>query len=78
MKRKFVLKSDILTTKKLQIKFSIQNFKFFLHFPIGQEDATIDIDDGITITPFNMKEEMEEGHFDTEGMYIFKKDKVLK
>ena len=23
-----------------------------------------------------MEEEMEEGHFDKEGMYIFKKDKV--
>ena len=28
------------------------------------------------ITPFNMKEEMEEGHFDKNGMYIFDKDKV--
>ena len=23
-----------------------------------------------------MREELEEGHFDTEGMYIFKKDQV--
>jgi len=36
----------------------------------------VDIDDGIKITPFNMKEEMEEGHFDKDGMYIFTKDKV--
>ena len=43
----------------------------------GQEDDTIDFDEGVRITPFNMKEELEEGHFDTEGMYIFQKDKVL-
>lgn len=41
----------------------------------GQEDCSVDIDDGIKITPFNMKEEMEEGHFDKDGMYIFSKDK---
>ncbi len=43
---------------------------------LGQEDATIDYDEGIQITPFNMKDELEEGHFDSEGMYIFKKEKV--
>ena len=32
--------------------------------------------DGITFTPFNMKEELEEGHFDSEGMYIFKKEQI--
>ncbi|XP_074641708.1 CD2 antigen cytoplasmic tail-binding protein 2 homolog [Tubulanus polymorphus] len=41
----------------------------------GQEDDTIDYDEGTKITPFNMKEEMEEGHFDTEGTYIFKSNK---
>ncbi|KAH3876852.1 CD2 antigen cytoplasmic tail-binding protein 2 homolog [Dreissena polymorpha] len=41
----------------------------------GQEDETIDNDEGIKITPFNMKEEMEEGHFDKDGMYIFNRDK---
>ncbi|KAG1667080.1 CD2 antigen cytoplasmic tail-binding protein 2 [Nymphon striatum] len=35
----------------------------------GQEDSTIDYDGDIKITPFNMKEEMEEGHFDVEGNY---------
>ncbi len=43
---------------------------------VGQEDATIDFDEGITITPFNMKEELEEGHFTAEGMYILDKDQV--
>ncbi|XP_064612880.1 CD2 antigen cytoplasmic tail-binding protein 2 homolog [Liolophura sinensis] len=41
----------------------------------GQEDATIDYDEGVKITPFNMIEEMEEGHFDKHGMYIFEKTK---
>ena len=42
----------------------------------GQEETKVDIEDGITFTPFNMKEELEEGHFDSEGMYIFKKEQV--
>ena len=42
----------------------------------GQEDDTIDFDEGIRITPFNMKEELQEGHFDSDGMYIFDKNKV--
>ncbi|KAL4223007.1 CD2 antigen cytoplasmic tail-binding protein 2 [Mactra antiquata] len=41
----------------------------------GQEEGTVDYDEGIRITPFNMREEMEEGHFDKDGMYIFSKDK---
>ena len=28
----------------------------------GQEDSTVDFDDGIKVTPFNLKEEMEEGY----------------
>ena len=40
---------------------------------VGQEDETIDFDQGTKITPFNMKEELEEGHFDKDGMYIFDK-----
>lgn len=44
----------------------------------GQEDATIDFDEGIKITPFNLKEEMEEGHFDAEGNYFEKKEEVIR
>jgi len=44
----------------------------------GQEDQTVDYDDGEKITPFNMKEEMEEGHFDKQGNYFFKKDADIK
>lgn len=40
----------------------------------GQEDATIDMEGETKITPFNMKEELEEGHFDRDGFYHFKKE----
>lgn len=41
----------------------------------GQEDKTIEYDGDIKITPFNMEDEMEDGHFDKDGMFIFNKDK---
>ncbi|CAG5118086.1 unnamed protein product [Candidula unifasciata] len=44
----------------------------------GQEEATIEFDDNIQITPFNMREELEEGHFDSDGTYIFDKSKDIK
>ena len=36
----------------------------------------MDIEEGIRFTPFNMRDELEEGHFDADGMYIFKRTKV--
>lgn len=50
---------------------SVKNADFY---STGEEDATLEEDDGIKITPFNMKEEMEEGHFDTEGYYHWSKE----
>ncbi|KAK9507392.1 hypothetical protein O3M35_007257 [Rhynocoris fuscipes] len=44
----------------------------------GQEDGVVAHEEGVQITPFNMKEEMEEGHFDQQGMYHWKKEKVAK
>ncbi|KAJ3600507.1 hypothetical protein NHX12_031488 [Muraenolepis orangiensis] len=44
----------------------------------GQEGATIDCDEGIPITPFNLDEEMQEGHFDSEGNYYVKKDEEIR
>ncbi|KAJ8253524.1 hypothetical protein COCON_G00201360 [Conger conger] len=44
----------------------------------GQEDATIDCDEGVPITPFNLTEEMQEGHFDSEGNYFVKKDEEIR
>uniref|UniRef100_A0AAF5DF72 Mitochondrial import receptor subunit TOM7 homolog n=1 Tax=Strongyloides stercoralis TaxID=6248 RepID=A0AAF5DF72_STRER len=40
----------------------------------GQEEATISYDGNIKITPFNMKEDEEDGEFDVHGNFIFKKD----
>ena len=47
---------------------------YFEQLIAGQEDDTIAFDGEITITPFNMKEEMQTGHFDTAGTYIFSKE----
>ena len=40
----------------------------------GQEEQTVHFDGETTITPFNMKEELEEGHFDNDGYYHLKKE----
>ncbi|CAF0831830.1 unnamed protein product [Brachionus calyciflorus] len=42
---------------------------------IGQEAKTSEFDDQIKLTPFNMREELEEGNFDREGYFHWKKDK---
>ena len=35
------------------------------------------IQEGVRITPFNVQEELEEGHFDTDGNYVQdKKDEI--
>nr|XP_046187687.1 CD2 antigen cytoplasmic tail-binding protein 2 [Oncorhynchus gorbuscha]XP_046187688.1 CD2 antigen cytoplasmic tail-binding protein 2 [Oncorhynchus gorbuscha] len=44
----------------------------------GQEGATINCDEGVPITPFNLDEEMQEGHFDSEGNYYIKKDEEIR
>ncbi|KAM9843661.1 CD2 antigen cytoplasmic tail-binding protein 2 isoform 1-T2 [Aulostomus maculatus] len=44
----------------------------------GQEGATIDFDEGVSITPFNLHEEMQEGHFDSEGNYFIKKETQIR
>lgn len=40
----------------------------------GAEDEALDEDDDIKLTPFNLKQEMSEGHFDKDGNYHEKKD----
>ncbi|CAH2308263.1 CD2 antigen cytoplasmic tail-binding 2 isoform X1 [Pelobates cultripes] len=44
----------------------------------GQESATLDSEGGVLITPFNLNEEMEEGHFDSEGNYFLKKEAQIR
>uniref|UniRef100_A0A8D9AZ10 CD2 antigen cytoplasmic tail-binding protein 2 homolog n=1 Tax=Cacopsylla melanoneura TaxID=428564 RepID=A0A8D9AZ10_9HEMI len=44
----------------------------------GQEDGAVGREGDIQLTPFNMKEELEEGHFDTDGMYHWNKEKLVK
>lgn len=40
-----------------------------------EEAKTKEFDDEIKLTPFNMKDEMDEGDFDKDGYYHWKKDK---
>ena len=45
---------------------------------LGQEEGTAGFDGEVQITPFNMKEELDEGHFDTEGNYHWKKEDNIR
>uniref|UniRef100_A0A182JJK7 Uncharacterized protein n=1 Tax=Anopheles atroparvus TaxID=41427 RepID=A0A182JJK7_ANOAO len=44
----------------------------------GEEDGVARQDGEVKITPFNMKDEMEEGHFDADGHYLWKKTAEVK
>lgn len=44
----------------------------------GMEAKTIEFDGEIKITPFNMDEELETGHFDKEGTYIADKSEDIR
>ncbi|KAL7294359.1 hypothetical protein TKK_0012367 [Trichogramma kaykai] len=44
----------------------------------GEEDGPSTLDTNHGFTAFNMKEELEEGHFDKEGHYHWKKDKEVR
>nr|XP_018902961.1 PREDICTED: CD2 antigen cytoplasmic tail-binding protein 2 homolog isoform X1 [Bemisia tabaci] len=44
----------------------------------GQEAGGVRQEGDVQITPFNMDEELEDGHFDTDGNFHWKKEKLLK
>jgi len=44
----------------------------------GQEENTVDADEGIKITPFNLKEEQQEGTFSKDGNFVWNKKDELK
>lgn len=44
----------------------------------GEEEGIARVDDEMKFTPFNMKEEMEEGHFDADGHYLWKKGAEIR
>ncbi|XP_040296864.1 CD2 antigen cytoplasmic tail-binding protein 2 [Bufo bufo] len=44
----------------------------------GQENATLESEGGVQITPFNLNEEMEEGYFDSEGNYFLRKEDQIR
>jgi hypothetical protein len=66
----------------LRVSFNQKKIFFFLyekiHFfsEIGQERATIGFDDDVKITPFNIDEELDEGHYDETGCFQWKKKDV--
>ncbi|XP_059622602.1 CD2 antigen cytoplasmic tail-binding protein 2 homolog [Phlebotomus argentipes] len=43
----------------------------------GEEEGVAGMDGETKLTPFNMKEEMEEGHFDRDGHYVWNKNKEI-
>lgn len=43
----------------------------------GQEDLTIERDGEMKITPFNLREEQEEGQFTKDGNFVWKKEKEI-
>lgn len=47
-------------------------------FHAGQEAATLPSEGGVRITPFNLQEEMEEGHFDADGNYFLNRDAQIR
>ncbi|XP_031844502.1 CD2 antigen cytoplasmic tail-binding protein 2 homolog holn1 [Nomia melanderi] len=44
----------------------------------GVEDGPIAAETNVGFTAFNMKEELEEGHFDKEGHYLWNKEKEIR
>lgn len=44
----------------------------------GAEDGPTAPEVNVGFTAFNMKEELEEGHFDKEGHYLWKKEKQIR
>jgi CD2 antigen cytoplasmic tail-binding protein 2 len=44
----------------------------------GEEEGISRQVEGVRMTAFNMKEEMEEGHFDKEGHFIWKNEKEIR
>ncbi|XP_053688005.1 CD2 antigen cytoplasmic tail-binding protein 2 homolog [Sabethes cyaneus] len=44
----------------------------------GEEEGIARVDGETKFTPFNMKEEMEEGHFDADGHYLWKKGAEIR
>lgn len=48
-----------------------------MYLIIGTEDGPSEAN-AVGFTAFNMKEELEEGHFDRDGHYLWKKDKEIR
>jgi len=71
-----VTHSDCCTASTNIVSCNSRNLFFYLH--VGQEEGAAGFDGEVRITPFNMKEELEEGHFDTEGNYHWSKEGKIR
>lgn len=45
---------------------------------LGAEDGPSAPETNVGFTAFNMKEELEEGHFDKQGHYLWNKEKEIR
>lgn len=45
---------------------------------LGEEEGTSRQTDGVRLTAFNMREELEEGHFDKDGHFIWNNEKEIR
>lgn len=68
-KSKHTLDSDEEDDEEEDEKYNIME----LNDCEGEEEGVVRREQDVTITPFNMNEELEEGHIDQDGMYIFNK-----
>lgn len=57
------------------MSFFSQFISIEFNLEIGEEAKTAEFDNEIKLTPFNMKEELEEGDFDTDGYFHWKSRK---
>ena len=58
------------------LTLSSSHLTSFLRSEIGQERATIGFDEDVKITPFNIDDELEDGHYDETGCFQWKKKEV--
>lgn len=70
-KFKHTLDSDEEDDEEKSEKYNVMDPEYLE----GEEDGVSRVDNDVKITPFNLSEEMEEGHFDKEGAFVYDKKK---
>ncbi|XP_058834644.1 CD2 antigen cytoplasmic tail-binding protein 2 homolog isoform X2 [Topomyia yanbarensis] len=72
--------SEYDVSKQIEFSYSyVKEYNVLTENDIeGEEDGIARVDGETKFTPFNMKEEMEEGHFDADGHYLWKKGAEIR